>query len=146
MAAVLALAAGYMLAEIAGGFWTGSLALLADAGHMAADVASLALSLFAFWLARRPAHPGRTYGYQRAEILAALVNGSLLVAVAVGIALEAFDRFGAPAPVRAGPMLAIAAGGLAVNGVGLWLLREGRGGGLDLPATTSTCAAPGCIS
>jgi cobalt-zinc-cadmium efflux system protein len=131
---VLALAAAYMLAEIAGGLWTGSLALLADAGHMAADVAALALSLFAFWLARRPAHPGRTYGYQRAEILAALANGSALVAVALGIGFEAFERLAAPAPaaVRAGPMLAIAAGGLAVNGVGLWLLREGRGESLNL--------------
>jgi cobalt-zinc-cadmium efflux system protein len=129
---VLALAASYMLAEIAGGLWTGSLALLADAAHMAADVAALALSLFAFWLARRPASAGRTYGYQRAEILAALANGSALVAVAIGIALEAAERIGAPAPVRAAPMLAIAAGGLAVNGLGLFLLREGRGDNLNL--------------
>src|SRR5512134_1267439 len=105
LALVLALAAAYMLAEIAGGLWTGSLALLADAGHMAADVAALALSLFAFWLARRPAHPGRTYGHHRAEILAALANGSGLVAVSLGIALEAVARLRAPSPVDAGPML-----------------------------------------
>jgi cobalt-zinc-cadmium efflux system protein len=129
---VLALAATYMLAEIAGGNWTGSLALLADAAHMAADVAALALSLFAFWLARRPASAVRTYGYHRAEILAALANGSALVAVALGIAFEAFERLAAPAPVRAGPMLAIATGGLAVNALGLWLLREGRSDNLNL--------------
>jgi cobalt-zinc-cadmium efflux system protein len=129
---VLALAAVYMVAELAGGLWTGSLALLADAGHMLADVAALALSLFAFWLARRPAHPGRTYGHHRAEILAALANGSALVAVAIGIAIEAVQRLRAPAPVDAGPMLAIAAGGLAVNAVGLFLLREAREASLNL--------------
>jgi cobalt-zinc-cadmium efflux system protein len=132
LALVLVLAAAYMVAEIAGGLWTGSLALLADAGHMGADVASLALSLFAAWLARRPAHPGRTYGYLRAEILAALVNGAALVAVAVGVAVEAAERLQAPAPVAAGPMLAIAVGGLAVNGVGLLLLRDGRHESLNL--------------
>jgi cobalt-zinc-cadmium efflux system protein len=132
LALVLVLAAAYMVAEIAGGLWTGSLALLADAGHMGADVASLALSLFAAWLARRPAHPGRTYGYLRAEILAALVNGSALVAVAVGVAFEAAERLRAPAPVAGWPMLAIAVGGLAVNGVGLLLLRDAREESLNL--------------
>src|SRR5215468_9642712 len=108
LALVLVLAAAYLVAEVVGGLWTGSLALLADAGHMGADVAALALSLFALWLARRPAAAGRTYGYLRAEILAALVNGSALVAVAIGIALEAIARLRAPsAPaVDAGPMLA----------------------------------------
>jgi cobalt-zinc-cadmium efflux system protein len=132
MAAVLVLAAAYMLAEVAGGLWTGSLALLADAGHMLADVAALGLSLFAFWLARRPAHPERTYGYHRAEILAALANGSALVAVALGIGFEALQRLREPAPVDAGPMLAIAAGGLAVNAAGLWLLHDGRDSSLNL--------------
>ncbi len=132
LALVLALVAAYMVAEVAGGLWTGSLALLADAGHMLADVAALALSLFAVWLARRPAHPGRTYGYLRAEILAALANGSALVAVAVGIAFEALDRLREPTAVAAVPMLVIALGGLAVNGVGLWLLREGREQSLNL--------------
>jgi cobalt-zinc-cadmium efflux system protein len=132
LALVLALAAVYMVAELAGGLWTGSLALLADAGHMLADVAALALSLFAFWLARRPAHSGRTYGYHRAEILAALANGSALVAVALGVGLEAVDRLHHPAAVDALPMLVIAAGGLAVNGVGLWVLREERERSLNL--------------
>jgi cobalt-zinc-cadmium efflux system protein len=129
---VLALAASYMLAEIAGGLWTGSLALLADAAHMGADVAALALSLFAFWLARRPASSGRTYGYHRAEILAALANASALVVVAIGIGIEAVERIGAPSAVRAVPMLAIAVGGLAVNGIGLLLLRDGRHDNLNL--------------
>lgn len=132
LAAVLALAAGYMLVEIAGGLWTGSLALLADAAHMAADVAALALSLFAFWLARRPASSVRTYGYQRAEILAALVNGSALVAVSIGIAFEAFERLAAPVEVRSGAMIAIAAGGLAVNGTGLLMLRDRHAHDLNL--------------
>jgi cobalt-zinc-cadmium efflux system protein len=132
LAFVLALAATYLVAEVAGGLWTGSLALLADAGHMGADVAALGLALFAFWLARRPAHPGRTYGYHRAEILAALANGSALVAVAFGIALEALGRLREPSAVAAGPMLAIAAGGLAVNGIGLWLLHDGRESSLNL--------------
>lgn len=132
LATVLVLAAVYMIAEIAGGLWTGSLALLADAGHMAADVASLALALFAAWLARRPAHPGRTYGYLRAEILAALANGAALVAVAMGVAFEAVQRLREPAAVAAGPMLAIAAGGLAVNAIGMLLLRSGRHESLNL--------------
>jgi cobalt-zinc-cadmium efflux system protein len=132
LAFVLALAATYLVAEVAGGLWTGSLALLADAGHMGADVAALGLALFAFWLARRPAHPGRTYGYHRAEILAALANGSALVAVAFGIALEALARLREPSAVAAVPMLTIAAGGLAVNGIGLWLLHDGRESSLNL--------------
>jgi cobalt-zinc-cadmium efflux system protein len=132
LAIVLALASAYLVAEVAGGLYTGSLALLADVGHMAADVAALALSLFASWLARRPAHSGRTYGHLRAEILAALANGSALVAVAVGIGIEAVKRLGTPTEIAGGPMLAIAVGGLAVNGIGLWLLREGREASLNL--------------
>src|SRR4030095_15705563 len=89
LAVVLALAAAYMLAEVGGGLWTHPLARRADARHMLADVAALALSLFAAWLARRPPHPGRTYGYLRAEILAALVNGSALGAVGVRVARAA---------------------------------------------------------
>jgi cobalt-zinc-cadmium efflux system protein len=132
LAVALALAAAYMVAEALGGLFTGSLALLADAGHMLADVAALALSLFAAWLARRPADAGRTYGYLRAEILAALANGSALVAVAAAIALEAVERVRAPPEVAAAPMLAIATGGLAVNALGLYLLRDAREGGLNL--------------
>ena len=88
----LVLAASYMLAEVAGGLWTGSLALLADAGHMLSDVFALSLSVFAFRLARRPATPQQTYGHHRTEILAALVHGLLLVGVAVYVLSEAFER------------------------------------------------------
>ena len=123
---VLALAAAYMLAEIAGGLWTRSLALLADAGHMASDVAALSLSLFAIWVAQRPATSQRTYGYYRAEILAALAQGAALVAVAIFIVFEAIERIGQPLPVLGGPMMAIAAGGLAVNAAGLLILRRER--------------------
>jgi cobalt-zinc-cadmium efflux system protein len=80
---VLILSAAYMVAEAVGGVLTNSLALLADAGHMLSDVASLGLTMFAVWIARRPASPRRTYGYYRAEILAALLNGAALIAIAV---------------------------------------------------------------
>jgi cobalt-zinc-cadmium efflux system protein len=122
----LALAASYMLAEVAGGLWTGSLALLADAGHMLSDVFALSLSVFAFRLARRPATPQQTYGHHRTEILAALVHGLLLVGVSVYILREAFERIEAPREILGGPMLAIATGGLLVNLTALWILSEGR--------------------
>ena len=77
----LALVSTYMVAEVVGGLLTNSLALLADAGHMLSDAAALALSLFAIWIAQKPATPKHTYGYYRTEILAALVNGATLVAI-----------------------------------------------------------------
>lgn len=122
----LALAATYLVAEIVGGLWTGSLALLADAGHMFSDVASLGLSLFAVWIAERPPSAKRTYGYYRAEILAALANGATLVAVSIVIWIEAADRFRQPPEVRGGAMMGIAVGGLVVNLLGLWILSGGR--------------------
>ena len=88
----LLLAAGYMVAEFVGGWWTNSLALLADAGHMLSDVAALALSWFAIWIAERPADSRRTYGYYRAEILAALVNAATLIAISLVIFYEAYRR------------------------------------------------------
>lgn len=123
---MLVLSASYMIAEIVGGIATGSLALLADAGHMASDVASLALASFALWVAQRPADARRTFGHTRAEILAALAQGVGLVAVAVLILVEAIERLGEPMPVAGAGMLAIATGGLAVNLLGLWLLGHGR--------------------
>lgn len=128
----LLLAGGYMLAEVVGGLWTNSLALLADAGHMLSDVGSLGLSLFALWLAERPPGAQRTYGYYRAEILAALVNGATLVAIAIYIFLEAYRRFRAPPEVAGAGMLAIAAGGLVVNLAGLWILNAGRRESLNI--------------
>ena len=122
----LLLAATYMVAEAVGGWLTGSLALLADAGHMLSDVFALSLSLLALHIAQRPATPSRTYGYRRTEILAALAHGVLLLGVALFIWVEAFERLGEPREILGGPMLAIAAGGLAVNLAGLAILSEGR--------------------
>lgn len=132
LALALALAGGYMIAEFIGGFVTNSLALLADAGHMLSDVGALALSLFALWIADLPSPPRRTYGYYRAEILAALVNGAALVAIAVFICIEAFERFREPPDVRAPLMMAIASGGLIVNLAGLAILHGGRHENLNI--------------
>ena len=132
VAFVLALAAGYMVAEAVGGWLTNSLALLADAGHMLSDVAALALTLFALWFARRPPTPRRSYGYYRAEILAALANAAALIAISVLIFVEAARRFRHPAEVQGAGVLGIAAGGLAVNLIGLWVLSPGRGANLNI--------------
>jgi cobalt-zinc-cadmium efflux system protein len=122
----LALAACYMLAEVIGGLWTGSLALLADAGHMLSDVFALAMSLLAIRIAQRPPTPRRTYGFYRTEILAALGHGVLLICVSIGIFFEAWRRVGGDHEILGGPMLAVAAGGLAVNLIGLAVLSSGR--------------------
>lgn len=121
----LALTATYMAAEIVGGLLTGSLALLADAAHMATDVGGLAFALFAIWIGERPPDAGKTFGYYRAEILAALANGALLFGVAFYILFEAWKRFREPVPVASGAMLAVAAVGLVVNVVGIYLLKAG---------------------
>ena len=126
LAWALALAASYMAAEAVGGWWAGSRALLADAGHMLADVFALSLSLVAFRIAHRPAGAQQTYGHHRTEVLAALANGILLVGVAVLVVNAAVERLGTPRDILGGPMLAIASGGLAVNLAGLWILRTGR--------------------
>jgi len=123
---VLGLTAAYMVGELVGGLWTGSLALLADAGHMLTDVASLALALGALWMARRPATTRHTFAFARVEILAALVNGLFLWGVVGWVAWEAIARLRDPQPVMGGPMMAIAAGGLVVNGIALWILHRGR--------------------
>ncbi len=128
----LSLAATYMVAEVVGGFWTGSLALLADAGHMLSDVGALTLTLFALWLSDRPSPTARTFGYRRIEILAALANGTALVVVAVLILFEAWERSSAPPTVRGLPMLLIATGGLVVNVIGLALLNRGKDQSLNL--------------
>lgn len=129
---VLALSAAYMVAELVGGLVTGSLALLADAGHMLSDVGALALSLFALWMARRPATSQRTWGYYRTEILAALANGATLVAISIYIFVEAWERFREPHAVDAPVMMAVAAGGLAVNLIGLRVLSGGRSESLNV--------------
>lgn len=128
----LALTATYMVAEIVGGLLTGSLALLADAAHMATDVGGLAFALFAIWIGQRPPDGKKTYGYYRAEILAALANGAVLFGVAVYILYEAYERFRDPVRVASGPMLAVAAVGLVVNLVGMYLLRAGSAESLNV--------------
>jgi len=115
LAAALGLTALYFVVEVIGGLWSQSLALLADAGHMLTDVASLALALFAAWLAEERASRHGTFGYHRAEILAALVNGAALLAACVWIIIEAIRRFQEPGVVAAPVMLAVAGGGLIVN-------------------------------
>ena len=130
----LVLAASYMSAEAIGGYLTGSLALLADAGHMMSDVAALSLALFAMWLARRPPTRTRTYGFYRAEILAALANGSVLIGISLVIFWEAVERLRDPQPVQGPLMMLIAGGGLLVNSVSLWILSGRHEGNLNLRA------------
>src|SRR5438046_8066903 len=123
---VLLLTATYMIAELFGGLWTGSLALLADAGHMLADVAALVLALIAVWFGARPATPRKTFGYYRLEILAALINGVALILISLIIVYEAYQRLFAPTKVRSMPLATVAAGGLVVNPCAAWLLRQAR--------------------
>ncbi len=132
LALTLGLSAVYLIVEVVGGIVSGSLALLADAGHMLSDVAALALSLVAMRIAHRPPTLRRTYGYHRAEILAALANGAALVAIAALIAREAVERFAHPSDVRAGLMLAVASGGLVINLLSLALLHRDRAASLNL--------------
>jgi cobalt-zinc-cadmium efflux system protein len=122
LAVVLAITAGFMVVEAVGGWLSGALALLADAGHMLTDVGALSLTLFAAWIARRPADERRTYGYLRWEILAALVNGAVLFALAGWVVVEALGRLHHPEPIRSGLFFAVAVSGLAVNAVALALL------------------------
>ncbi|HKQ99275.1 MAG TPA: cation diffusion facilitator family transporter [Pyrinomonadaceae bacterium] len=119
---VLVLTAVYTLAEAAGGWMTGSLALLADAGHMLADVAALALALVAAWFGSRPATSSKTFGYYRLEILAALINGVVLILISFLIFYEAYKRWAHPPEVRSGLMMVVATGGLVINLICAWLL------------------------
>lgn len=128
------LTAGFMVAEVVGGLLTDSLALLADAGHMLSDSFSLFLALGAVALAARPATARRTYGFKRAEILAALINGILLVVVSVWIVVEAISRIGDPPEVLGGWMLVIAVAGLLVNLIAAWVLGRSAGESLNVKA------------
>ena len=112
---VALLTGGFMAVEAVGGVLSGSLALLADAGHMLTDAAALALAWLAFRIARRPSDWKRTYGFHRFQVLAAYSNGLTLFFIALAIAYEAFHRLRAPAEVLGGPMLAVAVAGLVVN-------------------------------
>lgn len=130
----LGLTASYTVAEVVGGLLTGSLALLADAAHMLSDNVSIALALFAVWLAAKPPSPERTFGFKRAEILAALVNGVTLVAVSAWIFYEAARRFDDPPDVLGGWMLAVAVVGLLVNVAAGFAMWRSRGQSLNLEA------------
>jgi cobalt-zinc-cadmium efflux system protein len=122
LTAVLVLTGVFMVVEAVGGWLSGSLALLADAGHMLTDVGSLFLSLVTAWIALRPADDAKTYGYQRWEILAALVNGAALFAIAVWVVFEALHRLDQPEPIKAGLFMGVAVAGLVVNVVSLAIL------------------------
>jgi cation diffusion facilitator family transporter len=126
LAVVLALTVLVLAAEVVGAVLSGSLALLADAGHMATDALGIGLALGAVSLAQRPARGRRTFGWQRAEILAAVANGLLLLGVAIYVLVEAIRRIGDPPEIDSGLMIGFAAGGLVVNLIGLALLHRGR--------------------
>jgi cobalt-zinc-cadmium efflux system protein len=130
----LALTASFLVVEIAAGFWSGSLALLSDAGHMLTDAGALGLALWAQALSTRPRSDRKTFGYRRAEILAAAANGIVLGITAIGVIVEAIRRLPAPTRVEARIMLAVAAIGLVVNLVGAWNLTRGGTRNLNLRA------------
>jgi cobalt-zinc-cadmium efflux system protein len=126
LTAVLAITLTVLVVEVVGGLLSGSFALIADAGHMLTDAAGVALALVATSLARRPATAQRTFGWQRAEILAALVNALVLTVVAVGAVVGGVRRIAEPGEVEAGLMLGVAVVGLVANAIGLLLLRPGQ--------------------
>ncbi|HEV8531534.1 MAG TPA: cation diffusion facilitator family transporter [Methylomirabilota bacterium] len=130
--AVFALSTTFMVIQVAAGWWTGSLALLADAAHLFVDAAGVGLSLLAVWFAERPATPEKTYGYYRVEILAALLNGVILCVVALVILFEAWERMRRPQEVLAGPVLIVAVAALGVNLLAAWLLHAGAGESLNV--------------
>jgi cation diffusion facilitator family transporter len=125
LAVVLALTGAVFLVEIVGGLVSGSLALVADAAHMATDGLGIGLALTAVTLAQRPARGRRTFGWQRVEVLAAVGNGLLLIAVGGYVVVEAVRRVGDPPEIRSGLMLAVAAVGLVVNLGSMTLLQRG---------------------
>lgn len=122
---VFILTSTYLIAEVIGGFMTGSLALLADAGHMLTDVAGLALAIFAIWFSEKPANPSKTYGYYRVEILAAVANCVILIGISFYVLYEAYKRFTHPPEIQTTGMLIVAGIGLVVNLVGMFMLKAG---------------------
>lgn len=126
MAVALALTTAVMIVELVGGLLANSLALLADAGHMLADVAALGIALVVAHIVQRPATPERSFGLLRLEILAALVNGALLIAIAVGIGIEAIERLQAPVTMDAPLLMGVGALGLVANVVAAVILHRGH--------------------
>ena len=146
--AVLGISTAIAVAEVIGTIITGSLVLLADAAHMAADAAGVGLSLLATWFAGRPATAKRTFGYARAEILAAMANALLLLGMAALIFTEAIQRLSSPPGISSGLLIAFGAGALVANTISLLLLRAGqaeslnvRGAFLEVAADTLGAAA-----
>ena len=128
----LALTLGYMIAEVIGGLVSGSLALLADAGHMVTDAGALSLALLAIWVAGRAASIKRTFGFQRVEVLAALVNALGLWLIVTWILIEAYQRFLDPPEVQAPVVLVVGAGGLVINLLIALVLRRSAGDSLNI--------------
>jgi cobalt-zinc-cadmium efflux system protein len=124
-----------MVAEALGGWFSNSLALLSDAGHMLADAGAIGLSFFALRIGARPADAKRTYGYYRLEILAALINGALLLAIAAGIAVEGYQRLLHPEPVQVRTVVLLACLGIALNAAGMWITHTGGNSSMNLRST-----------
>src|SRR3954453_18427770 len=141
MGVALAINVGLFLAEAVGGFLTGSLAVLADAGHLLSDVGSIVLALIAARLAAMPAVGPRTFGYQRSAVLAALVNGLLLVAVSLGIAIAAIGRFSDPPGIAGWGVLALGLFGLAGNVAATLVLARGQRDDINLEGVLRHSAA-----
>src|SRR2546422_3129917 len=131
----MAVAVVATVAEAVGGWVSNSLALLSDAGHMLADAAAIGLSLFAVRIATRPADARRTYGYYRLEILAALVNGAALFAIAAAIAVEGYRRLMHPEPVQVRTMVLLACLGIVLNASGMWITRARAHSSMNLRST-----------
>jgi cobalt-zinc-cadmium efflux system protein len=132
LAIVLGISSTILVAEVAAGLYANSLALLADAGHVLADIVGTSLALGAIWLAARPATGRRTFGFYRFEILAAVLNAMLLFAIAAYVLIEAWRRFGSEPAISPGPMLAVAVGALAANAAAVLLLRPAQAGSLNM--------------
>lgn len=118
---VLAVTAVYFIIELSAGYWANSLALITDAFHLLTDIAALCLSLFTLWVAAKPARGGRTYGYLRAEILGALVNGVALWVLVIFVWIEAVGRLRHPEPVKGFTIMAVAAAGILINSFSAWM-------------------------
>jgi len=141
MGIALAINVGLFLAEAIGGFLTGSLAVLADAGHLLSDVGSIVLALIAARLAGMPAAGRRTFGYQRSEVLAALVNGLLLIAVSIGVAIAAIGRFSDPPGIDGWGVLALGVFGLLGNLAATFVLARGEREDINLEGVLRHSAA-----
>ncbi|MDA1228309.1 MAG: cation diffusion facilitator family transporter [Chloroflexi bacterium] len=127
-----ALVVSFMLVEVGAGLWSNSLSLLADAAHMITDAAAIGLALFAMWIASRPESFNRTFGFHRAEVIAALLNALAMWLIAAGIFFEASGRFSQPPEIQGVPVLVVGALGLAINVVAAWLLKRTSGASVNV--------------